>query len=77
MNDFRADLLRDLDAFGKTTGPSTIGSGVSSCGEGVLMIGTPLTRIMSLRRPGEGGESEVNPGLRNESGKLGNVADLA
>lgn len=77
MNDLRVDLLRGLGTFGETTGESTIGSGVSSGGEGVLAIGTPLTMIISLRRLGEGGESEVNPGLRDESGKAGNVADLA
>lgn len=76
MNDLRTDLLRDLDGFGETAGKSTLGSGVSSGGEGVLVIGTPFTRMMSLKRLGEGGESEVNPGLRDKSGKVGTVADL-
>lgn len=82
INDFRADLPRDLDRFcaldtrGETVGKSTIGSGVSSAGEGVLAIGMPSTRIMSLRKQGEGGVPEVCPGLRCGPGKAGNVADL-
>lgn len=32
--------------------------------------------IRSLRRLGEGGESEVNPEVRNVSGRAGNVLDL-
>lgn len=76
MKDVRPDLLRDLGTLGETVGKSTIGSGVSSGGEGVLAIGTPFTMIMSLKRLGEGGESEVNPGLRDKPGRAGNVADL-
>ena len=76
MNDVRAVLLRDLGTLGETAGKSTIGSGVSSGGEGVLAIGTPFTIIMSLKRLGEGGESEMNPGWRYVSGKAGKVADL-
>jgi hypothetical protein len=74
MNDFRADLPRAPDTF---AGGPTGGSGVSSGGEGVLAIGTPFTMMMSLRRLGEGGESEVKPGLRDGPGKAGSVADLA
>jgi len=82
MNDFRAGLLRDLGMFcgldtrEEVVGKSTVGSGVSSAGEGVLAIGMPSTMMMSLRRRGEGGVPEVHPGGRNGSGKVGKVADL-
>jgi hypothetical protein len=83
MNDFRADLLRDLDDLGlndtrgRASRKSTSGSGVSSGGEGVLAIGTPSIMTMSLRRRGEGGVPEGYTGLRDETGKVGSVADLA
>ena len=76
MNAVRVVLLRDLDGFrGETTGePAARGVSV---GEGVLAIGTPSTKKISLRSRGQGGEAERKLGLWNGIGMAGSVADLA
>lgn len=80
MNGFREDLLRDLEALGvkeicgeSSDRRSTSGSGVSSDGVGVFAIGTPSTKMMSLRRRGEGGEAEM---VKGKTGMVGKVAAL-
>ena len=83
MNDIRVDFVRGLGDFGvtetrgETVGKSTPRGGVSSAGEGVLVIGIPSRTTKALRKLGDGGEPEIWPEMNGEREEEGSVADLS